>query len=293
MKTVLVTGINSYLGKYFRKYFRQFGDDYEILSVSMKDGSWRDYSLSDIDVIYHVAGIAHSDSGKISREKEHEYYAVNTDLTVELAKKAKREGVKQFIFMSSAIVYGDSAPIGEKKLITPDTRPTPANCYGDSKLQAEYGLKQLDCESFKVVILRPPMIYGPYCKGNYPSLAALAKNLPMFPNVRNERSMLYVENLMEFVHLMIENEERGTFFPQNREYVSTSKMAYLIAKANGKDLKMTKVFNWALKPLSVLTPMVNKAFGSLSYDMAMSEYDRGDYRLYSLEESICRTESRK
>lgn len=292
MKTVLVTGINSYLGKFFKKYFRQF-EDYEILSLSMRDGSWRNYSLSGIDVIYHVAGIAHSDTGRISREEEQQYYEVNTELTTELAKKAKREGVKQFIFMSSAIVYGDSAPIGQERVITADTRPTPANCYGDSKLQAEYGLRQLDCDSFKVVILRPPMIYGPYCKGNYQSLAKLAKNVSLFPKVKNKRSMLYVENLMEFLHLMIENNERGTFFPQNREYVSTSKMAYLIAKANGKELHMTGAFNWALKLLSSFTPTVNKAFGNLCYDMSMSEYEKGDYRLYSLEESIRRTESRR
>ena len=292
MKTVLVTGVNSYLGKYFKKYFRQFGDDYEILSVSMKDGSWRSYPLDGIDVIYHVAGIAHSDSGRISRADELRYYDVNTDLTIELAKKAKREGVKQFIFMSSAIVYGDSAPIGQTKRITADTRPIPANCYGDSKLQAENGLRQLDCESFKVVILRPPMIYGAYCKGNYQSLAKLVRHSELFPRVKNERSMLYVENLMEFIHLMIENEERGLFFPQNREYVSTSKMAYLIAQANGRKLKMTGAFNLALKLLSGFIPKINKAFGNLSYDMSMSEYDRGEYRLYSLEESIYRTENR-
>ena len=292
MKTVLVTGVNSYLGKYFRKYFRQFGDDYEIVSVSMRDRSWRSYPLDGIDVIYHVAGIAHSDSGRISRADELRYYDVNTDLTVELAKKAKREGVKQFIFMSSAIVYGDSAPIGQTKRITADTRPIPANCYGDSKLQAENGLRQLDCESFKVVILRPPMIYGAYCKGNYQSLAKLVRHSELFPRVKNERSMLYVENLMEFIHLMIENEERGIFFPQNREYVSTSKMAYLIAQANGRKLKMTGAFNLALKLLSGFIPKINKAFGNLSYDMSMSEYDRGEYRLYSLEESIYRTENR-
>ena len=135
--------------------------------------------------MYHVAGSAHSDNGKISDERAKLYYAVNTDLTVACAQKAKAAGVKQFIFMSSAIVYGDSAPIGKPKVITPDTPVNPANCYGDSKVQAENGLRPLDCDSFKVVILRPPMIFGKNSKGNYPLLSKLAQKLPVFPKVKN------------------------------------------------------------------------------------------------------------
>ena len=256
----------------------------------MRDGSWRGEDFTGFDVVYHVAGLAHSDNGRISPEKAQKYYEINTDLTKELAKKAKREGVKQFIFMSSAIVYGDSAPIGRRRRIDRSTVCTPANCYGDSKLQAELGLRRLEDKNFRVVILRPPMIYGPGCKGNYPVLSLFAQRLLVFPYVDNERSMLFVDNLMAFVKLMIDNEESGTFFPQNAEYSNTSELVRMIAEAHGKKLILVRGFTWALKFLGFFTALVDKAFGSLSYDMSMSEYPGGEYRLYSLEESIRITE---
>lgn len=289
MKRILITGINSYLGGRFRQYMEQF-PDYATVSISMRDGSWRGEDFTGFDVVYHVAGLAHSDNGRISPEKAQKYYEINTDLTKELANKAKREGVKQFIFMSSAIVYGDSAPIGRRRRIDRSTVCTPANCYGDSKLQAELGLRRLEDKNFRVVILRPPMIYGPGCKGNYPVLSLFAQRLPVFPYVDNERSMLFVDNLMAFVKLMIDNEESGTFFPQNTEYSNTSELVRMIAEAHGKKLILVRGFTWALKFLGFFTALVDKAFGSLSYDMPMSEYPGGEYRLYSLEESIRITE---
>ena len=289
MKRILITGINSYLGGRFRQYMEQF-PEYATVSISMRDGSWRGEDFTGFDVVYHVAGLAHSDNGRISPEKAQKYYEINTDLTKELANKAKREGVKQFIFMSSAIVYGDSAPIGRRRRIDRSTVCTPANCYGDSKLQAELGLRRLEDENFRVVILRPPMIYGPGCKGNYPVLSLFAQRLPVFPYVDNERSMLFVDNLMAFVKLMIDNEESGTFFPQNAEYSNTSELVRMIAETHGKKLILVRGFTWALKFLGFFTALVDKAFGSLSYDMSMSEYPGGEYRLYSLEESIRITE---
>ena len=197
MRKILITGANSYIGVSFEKYMERYDGSYEIDTVDMIDGSWREKDFSSYDVIFHVAGIAHSDTGKISEERKKLYYSVNTDLTLETAKKAKHEGVKQFIFMSSAIVYGDSACVGRTKRISKDTPVSPNNCYSDSKVLAENGLRELQDEQFKVVILRPPMIYGKGCKGNYKLLSKFAKLLPIFPDVKNERSMLYIENLTE------------------------------------------------------------------------------------------------
>lgn len=290
MKKILITGANSYIGTSFEKYIEEnFSSEYSIETIDMIDGSWRDKDFSGYDSIFHVAGIAHSDNGKISAEKEKLYYAVNTDLAVETAKKAKADGVKQFIYMSSAIVYGDSAPIGKTKRITKDTPVSPANCYGDSKVQAENGLNPLNSEKFNVVILRPPMIYGKGSKGNYPLLAKIASLTPVFPYVENERSMLYIENLCEFVRLMVENEEHGTFWPQNAEYSNTSELVKMIAEAHGKKVHLIKGFGWALKVMSKVIGLVNKAFGSLSYDMRISE-DGIEYRIAGLEESIKRSE---
>ena len=288
MKKILITGANSYIGTSVENYLIQRGG-YLIDTVDMIDGSWREKSFRDYDAVFHVAGIAHSDTGKVSDETKTLYYKVNCDLAVETAEKAKTEGVKQFIYMSSAIVYGDSAPIGKTKRITEDTPVNPANFYGDSKYQAELELNKLSDNSFKIVILRPPMIYGKGSKGNYPTLSKMAKKLPLFPKVKNERSMLYIGNLAEFIRLMIENEESGIFFPQNSEYSSTSDIVRIIAASSGKKAHIVGGFTWALKLLSHFTGLVNKAFGNLSYDMELSRY-KEDYRLYSLEESIKLTE---
>ena len=290
MKKILITGANSYIGTSFEKYIKEnFNEHYRVDTVDMIDGSWREKSFAGYDVVYHVAGIAHSDSGKISAEKEKLYRSVNTDLTVETAKKAKTDGVEQFIFMSSAIVYGDSGKIGKKKVITKDTPTDPANCYGDSKVQAEQGILPLQDETFKVCVLRPPMIYGKGSKGNFPQLEKFAKKLKFFPYVKNERSMLYVGNLVEFVRLMIENEEQGIFWPQNAEYSNTSELVKMIGAANGRKIHLIKGFGWLLKIMSVFTGLVNKAFGNLSYDAEMSNY-KTEYRKFSLEESIKESE---
>ena len=289
MKKILITGANSYIGISFENYMKQWADDYQVDTVDMIDGTWREKDFSPYDVVFHVAGIAHSDNGKSSAEKETRYYKDNTDLTVETAKKAKADGVGQFIFMSSAIVYGESAPIGKSKVITKDTPLSPANCYGDSKVQAEKGILPLSDDGFEVVVLRPPMIYGKNSKGNYPTLAKMALKMPVFPYVKNERSMLYIENLCEFIRLMIQNDESGIFWPQNGEYSNTSELVRMIAAAHGKKIGIVKGFGWALKLMSPLTGLVNKAFGSLSYDMSLSEY-KENYRVATLEESVKETE---
>lgn len=286
MKHILITGANSYIGTSFEKYIKDnFPNDFQVDTVDMIDGSWREKSFKGYDTIYHVAGIAHSDSGKISKEKEKLYRSVNTDLTIEAAKKAKADGIKQFIFMSSMIVYGESAPIGKKKVITKDTEPKPANCYGDSKLQAELGIQPLQDESFKVVIVRPPMIYGKNGKGNFPQLEKYAQKMKIFPYVKNERSMLYIGNLVEFIRLLIVNDDSGVFFPQNAEYSNTSELVKMIAMAKGRKLSLWKGFGWLLKLAGLFIRKINKAFGNLSYEQSMSDYSF-DYHRYTLQKSI-------
>ncbi|MBP1534249.1 MAG: NAD-dependent epimerase/dehydratase family protein [Ruminococcus sp.] len=289
MKKILITGANSYIGTSFETYMKQWSDKYQVDTLDMIGDAWEKYDFSGYDTVYHVAGIAHSDNGKISKEKAKLYYEVNTKLTIRTAMKAKKAGVKQFIFMSSAIVYGDSAPIGKMKMITRDTPVSPANCYGDSKVKAEKGLHKLEDDSFKVVILRPPMIYGKGSKGNYPLMSKLAQKMPIFPYVKNCRSMLYIENLMEFVRLMIENEESGTFWPQNKEYSNTSELVQMIAAQHGKRIVMIEGCTYPLKIMGLATGIVDKAFGNLAYDQKLSEY-RENYRIAELRRSIMLTE---
>ena len=293
MKNVLITGANSYIGTSFENYIKKYhSDELHIETVDMTSADWKKTDFSCYDTVFHVAGIAHSDSGKISAEKEKLYRSVNTDLTEQTALKAKESGVKQFIFMSSVIIYGESAPVGKTKVVTKDTAVAPANCYGDSKVQAEKRIMPLNDEIFNVVILRPPMIYGKNSRGNYPLLSKTAKKLPFFPYVKNERSMLHIDNLCELIRLLINNNEYGIFYPQNSEYVNTSDMVKMIAEANDHKILMVPC-NLLIKLLGKIPgkigSLANKAFGNLVYDMSMSEY-RQNYRIRSFEESIKMTE---
>ncbi len=289
MKKILITGANSFIGTSFESYLKKWEGKYCVEALDMHGDKWRDKDFSAYDVIFHVAGIAHSDTADVSEERRNFYYKINTDLAVETANKAKDSGVRQFIFMSSSIIYGKSSPIGESKLISRDTVPSPGNFYGNSKLQAENRILPLQDEGFNVVVLRLPMVYGKGCRGNYNYLSKLAGILPIFPYVKNERSMIYIGNLCEFCRLMIENEEQGIFHPQNAEYSNTSELVALIAKAHGKRILLLRGFGWVLKLLGHLSEKVSKAFGNLTYDMAISEY-KENYRVYGLAESIVKTE---
>jgi len=281
MKKILITGENSYIGTSFEKWLKKYPMDYLIDTVDMKGNSWKQKDFSIYDVVFHVAGIAHVSSDP---KMEALYYQVNRDLTIETAKKAKAEGAKQFIFMSSIIVYGNV-----KGIINTETIPNPSNFYGNSKLQAEEGIGPLKSDTFKIVVLRPPMIYGKGSKGNYPRLAKLAQKIPLFPNIENQRSMLHIDNLCEFIRLMIDNEENGLFFPQNEEYVRTSEMVKLIAEEHGKKLRLTRAFNWLIRLMVSNVGVVNKVFGNLVYEKKMSKY-KEEYTIRNLKESIIETE---
>ncbi|CAM4161360.1 NAD-dependent epimerase/dehydratase family protein [Lederbergia lenta] len=279
MKKILITGASSYIGTNFKKWLANFPNQYLVESMSLRNDSWKEKDFSLYHTVFHVAGIAHI---KETKENEDLYYKVNRDLAYETAKKAKHDGVKHFIFVSSMSVYGI-----DNGVINKNTDLTPKSNYGKSKLQAENLILTLAERNFKISILRPPMIYGKGCKGNYPRLAKLAVKIPIFPKVKNKRSMIYIGNLCEFVRLLIDDCSEGIFFPQNKEYVNTSKMVQLIAQKHKKEVKLSKIFNLLLiiKKVSV----VNKVFGNLVYSKDMSKYNR-DYQIYSFNESIEKTE---
>jgi lipopolysaccharide/colanic/teichoic acid biosynthesis glycosyltransferase/nucleoside-diphosphate-sugar epimerase len=288
-KKILITGKGSYIGESVEQWLLKDRDQYEVDTLDMLNNSWRDKDFAEYDVIFHVAGIAHADVGAITEEQKELYYEVNTELTLEVAEKAKRSNVKQFIFMSSMIVYSGC----KERIITFSTEPKPLNFYGDSKLQADKKLQEMVTDGFKVVVLRPPMIYGKGSKGNYPQLAKLASRLPVFPIVKNQRSMLHIDNLCQFVKLMIDNEETGVFFPQNGEYTNTSDMVQMIAEVKGHRIIMIPFVYLFVKVLEKVPgkigELTTKAFGDSSYEMSMSEY-KENYRVNSLRKSIILTE---
>lgn len=294
-KRVLVTGAGSYIGEAFCAYAKQYYPNLIIKTIDVKNTSWCKENFSSFDTIFHVAGLAHVDIGKVNDEEKKRYYSVNTDLAIEIAKKAKDEGVKQFVFMSSMIIYGKSAPYGIAKVIDEKTIPAPENFYGDSKWQGDKGVRKLGNETFHVAVLRPPMIYGKGSKGNYSMLSKIAKRLPVFPSIKNQRSMLYIGNLCEFVAQLICSGESGIYFPQNEEYSSTVSLVKLIRKTVGKQTKTVDLLNLAVKLAfnipGKLSGLVNKAFGNIVYHQRLSRYLGLDYQIIDLATSINLTES--
>ncbi len=294
-KKVLITGINSYIGESFEVYAKaHYPENLEIETTDMTDDSWREKDFSKYDAIFHVAGIAHADVGHVKDEVKRRYYKVNTGLALETAQKAKREGVKQFVFMSSMIVYGDSVSCKNQKIIDEYTLPNPEDFYGDSKWQADKRLRRMGSDDFHVAVIRAPMIYGKGSKGNYLTLSKLAKILPMFPDVKNRRSMLYIDNLCEFLSLLILSGENGIYFPQNAEYCRTSTLVEEIRKSKKGTIHLVKVLNFAVVAGSrmpgKISRLINKAFGNNVYSQKLSIYNGLDYRVVDFEESIRRTE---
>lgn len=301
MKRILITGANSYIGTSFEKWVTEprFEGQYQVDTVDMRGEAWKQTDFSGYDTVFHVAGIAHADIGKVTAEQKALYYRVNCDLAVETAKKAKKSGVRQFIYMSSIIIYGEGTSVRKKRVITRETKPSPSNFYGDSKWKAEQKLVPLSDEKkrgFQVAILRPPMIYGEGCRGNYQKLRKFALRVPVFPDFPNERSMLYIGNLCEFVRKLIELGEGGLYFPQNREYVKTAEMVRIIAQIHDKRIYLIKCFNPVLYFFSKndgrVGRMMNKAFGNLVYDKMLSDDEKriGDYQINSLKHSLGLTE---
>ncbi len=298
MKKILITGKNSYLGNAVEQYIldRQTGQGegfWEMNRISLRDNEWEKESFSGYDSILHMAGLAHADVGKVSEGTKALYYQINRDLTLQVARKAKADGVKQFIYMSSVIIYGDSAPVGKQKHITADTPPAPANFYGNSKYQAEQQLRKLQTEDFYVAVVRAPMIYGKGSKGNFPLLVKLAARTPVFPALDNQRSMLYVENLAEFLRRLMETGMGGIFFPQNAEYVRTDEMVRLIGRTMGRKIWLWRGLNPLVKLASKapgkIGGLADKAFGSLTVDKELSNREITGYQVCSLEESIRRS----
>ena len=302
MKRILITGASGYIGTNVERYLMEYNaregrENYRVDTLSLRDASWENYDFTSYDTILHLAGKAHADIGHVSEETKREYYDINCELAVRTAAKAKAQGVSQFVYMSSVIVYGDSAKVGERKYITADTEPAPANFYGDSKWQAEKRLGELACEempegagAFHVAIVRPPMVYGKGSKGNFPLLVKLAEKMPVFPDVKNERSMIYIDNLAEFLRLLIDGGQGGIYLPQNAEYVTTAEMVKAIGEAMGKEIRLLKLLNPFVKLASGIPGkiggMANKAFGSLTIEKGN---DIPDYQVIDFKESVRRS----
>lgn len=274
MKNVLIAGANSYIGESVKTYLMQYQDEYAVSEIDAKGLIPTADMFKGIDIVFCVVGIAHI---KETSKNRHVYFEINRDLVVSIARAAKEAGVKQFVLLSSMSVYG--LKVGH---IRKNTKPHPVTAYGKSKFQADEEIKKLVSDNFKFVCLRTPMVYGHNCKGNYQALRKFALKSPIFPDYENQRSMIYIGNLCEFVKECIDLESQGLFFPQNAEYTNTSRMVELIAKEHGKKIKLTRIFNWMLKIIPI--GLIKKVFGNLTYELVDT------VGKYGFEESIKLTE---
>ena len=273
MKKILILGANSYIGTSFENYIKEnYPEGYEIRRTSLRGTAWQQEDWSGYDSILNVTGKAHADIATLTEEQKQEYYTVNCDLAVEAAKKAIADGAGQYIYLSSIIVYGDSSNSRKPVRITADTRPQPSNFYGDSKWQAEQKLQEVFAgkNGTRLAILRLPMIYGKGCKGNYKTLIKLAEKLPIFPTFPNERSVLRIEHLAEYLRTLAEEGGEGLFWPQDDEYRSTPDMVFELAQIAGRHITPAAWLNPFVR-LAFYFPgkpgkLARKAFGTLTIE---------------------------
>ena len=258
MKKVLIIGANSYIGQKFYSFVdNNCKEKINITLVSASDGSWRKIDFSSYDCILHLSAIVHQKEKKQMKEL---YYNVNYKLAVEIAQLAKVNGVRQFIFMSTAAVYNPNI-----NCINKNTKPDPKSYYGIYKLAAEDEIDNLKNNSYKVAIIRSPMVYGKGCKGNYKKLETLAKYLPIFPDYHNKRSMIHIDTLCKFIIDLIDNEKSGLYFPQESKYIDTCEMFVELRKQMGKRTKLIRCFNFLIRFLLPYNKIINKMFGDFYY----------------------------
>jgi UDP-glucose 4-epimerase len=258
---ILIFGENSYIGNSFARFAEErFPQGMEIKKISSRKSAYEDDDFAAADCILYCAGIAHRKAPPAL------HFSVNCDLALVIAAKARKAGTRQFVYLSSAAVLN------------------PVEAYGQSKLKAETGLKEMESDDFTVAVVRPPMVYGKGCKGNFNRLVKLARNVPIFPDIKNKRSMVYIENLCYFLTEIIGRRISGTFFPQNAKPVCTTELVRHIVKGLRRKVWFTPLFNWFVY-LFLWVPAVGKLFTDFVYEG--EESGLVDY--IGLEESVKRS----
>jgi UDP-glucose 4-epimerase len=263
MKRVLITGKNSYIGTSLKKWLQKEPEKYIVDSIDLRDELWNAKNFSLYDTVFHVAAIVHK---KEKTEMRDIYFKVNRDLSIEVAKKAKDSGVKQFIFMSTMAVYGENGMISKKVVINKHTPINPKTLYGISKAEAEKAISELNDDKFSVVVLRPPIVYGNNCSGNYALLEKLATKIPIFPLIDNERSMIHIDKLCQNLKYYIDTDSFGIYLPQDDKYINTSTLIKELALLKGRNIILSKTLGNIIKLFGNRIQLLNKVFGNLTYE---------------------------
>lgn len=202
------------------------------------DTDWQD-TLRGIDVVIHLAALVHVMKAA-SEDRFAEYRQINTDGTARLALMAAEAGVKRFVFLSSIKVNGEAT---EVLGFSESDTPNPKDNYAISKWEAEQTLHKVAKDTgMEIVILRPPLVYGPHVRANFLRLLDMVnKNIPLpLSSINNKRSMIYIGNLIDVIVRCIKNPNAANqiFLLSDGHDVSTPDLIRMIAEAMGKKARL-------------------------------------------------------
>lgn len=279
MKNILIVGKDSYIGNCLKIWLEK--RNYTVDAISVKDNAWLNMDFSKYYALVDLAGIVHV---RERNEMWDLYHTVNCELTYSIACKAKEDGVKHFIFMSTKGVYVPNTPH-----ITNDTLTGPVKMYGKSKLEGEDRIKQLIDGNYKVSIVRAPMVYGEGCRGNFPRLISLSKSIHFFPNLPNKRSMIYIWNLCEFIYRIIAFPISDIIlYPQDKEYCGTLKLMEGLWKARGEKYILSRILAFVVKILMKIkkSGILHTMFADSVYDLSMSDYYNWEYCIFTFDDAM-------
>lgn len=281
MGKLLITGGTGFIGSRLLNQVRH--PDIITAGRAAPDSNWphhtvslggqSDYSscLAGVSVIIHLAGQSQA-APQASIQQRQQLLSINVDATIELAKQAQANGVKRFVFVSSAKVNGETNPPGQP--FTADNPPQPQGLYAQSKLKAERRLIELSRDGdMELVILRPTMVYGPQLQGNFASFVKLARSPLYLPlgQIDNRRSMTYIDNLVSAIVRCIDHPEAAgrIFMVADQDPVSTSELLIELRQSLNKPLRLWPAPKRLMKMLLQLagrTPIYHSLFSDLEVD---------------------------
>lgn len=270
---IYLTGASGFIG---RNLFSRLsnGKDFFVISAQ-RQSSYYDIDeliteLKGVSVVIHLAGISSVRKGESTYKDQ--ICSVNVGYSVRLAKAASEAGVQRFIFISSVKVSGESST--GMKPFDEDMPPAPEDLYGHSKYEAEKALQKVAAETgIELVIIRPPLVYGPGVKANFNSLLKLcSKSAPLpFGLVNNQRSMVYLGNLVDFITRCIDhpNAANQTFLISDGQDTSLNNLIKIIRRAMNKSVWLVPVPVSLFKLVGRLTGkmgVVDRLVGDLQVD---------------------------
>lgn len=264
---VLVIGPNSYIARHFQKHTAVKYPDWIVNTLSVRDDHWKDFNFTGYESVLYFSSIVHK---KETPELMEAYQRVNCDIPVQIAERLQPG--TQFVYFSTMAIFGVEGVVGKTVVIDKTTAIEPKSQYGKTKWAAETSLREVAARrNLALAIIRPPMVYGPDCPGNYRTMEKFVLKFHVFPTLKNQRSMIQIDTLCKNVLSLVEHREEGVFHPQDEDYICTLDMVREIAKEHQAKLVLVPLMNPFVVAASRCLSVLNKVWGNLVYD---KEIDR-------------------